>query len=455
MIIDAPRIEGLISGECNPTERETIAILDKAEKMDGLNLEECALLIGAAREPFLFQTIMEAAAGVKEAGFGKRVVLFAPLYLTNECVNNCLYCGFRKDNRQSSRIALSIDEAVKEAKELQEKGFKRLLLVAGESPKSSSADRIASYVKAIYEKSAIRIIHLNAAPMPLESLEKLKKTGIGVFQVFQETYHRQTYERMHPSGPKADYARRLNALDCAIEAGFDDLGIGALLGLYDWRFEVLSVIAHSRHFYSRYGLWPHTISVPRLQPAAGSPLSSAPYPVSDDEFKLIVALYRLAVPAAGVVVSTREPATLRNEVLSIGASQISAGSRTDPGGYSKDSTQADAAQFFTSDHRSLDEMVEHIASTGYVPSLCTSCYRTGRTGKVFSSKVSHGEIKKYCLPNAILTMKEYILDNANGSREICEKVIEKNIESIDDDNLRAATLKKLKRIEAGKRDLFF
>lgn len=455
MFLDNHRIESLISSSSSPSKKEITNILKKAKNMEGLDLDECAILIKAARFPLIFQLILKTAAQIKEAGFGKRVVLFAPLYLTNECVNNCLYCGFRKDNLESNRIALTIDEAVKEARNLEEKGFKRLLLVAGESQKSSSAEKIISYVKAIYNKTAIRIIHLNAAPMTVEDLKKLKDAGVGVFQVFQETYHSDTYKTMHPSGPKADYDKRLNALDLAIEAGFDDVGIGALLGLYDWRFEVLSVISHSRHFYTKYGGWPHTISVPRLQPAAGSPISSVPYPVSDEEFKLIVALYRLAVPTAGVVVSTREPAVLRNEVLSIGASQLSAGSRTDPGGYSKNSTQSDAAQFLTSDHRSIEEMVEHIASTGQLPSLCTSCYRVGRTGKSFSDKVAHGEMKKYCLPNALLTMKEYLLDNANGSKKICEKVIETNLKLINDDKLKTATVKKLKLIENGNRDLFF
>lgn len=454
-IIDTDLIKKLIDSDQSPEREEILAVLEKAKKLKGLTPEETALLMRAGKEGLCLDEIYQTSGEVKRRSFGGRIVLFAPLYLTNDCINNCLYCGFRKDNREADRNTLTVEDAVREAKLLEKTGFNRLLLVAGESPKNSSVERIVEIVKAIYANTGIRIIHVNAAPMPVEQLKILKSSGVGVFQVFQETYHEETYAKMHTTGPKSNYQKRISALDKAMESGFDDVGAGALLGLYDWRFEVLALISHARHLYEKFGAWPHTISVPRLQPTIGSPLASAPYPVSDEEFKLIVALYRLAVPTAGVVVTTREPAALRDELLHIGVSQISAGSRTDPGGYSKEIERFDASQFRTSDHRSLEEIVEYIASMGHLPSLCTSCYRVGRTGRSFTETVSHEEMERYCLPNALLTLKEYVIDHANGSAAICNEIIEKNVTLIADEKLKKATLAKLKEIEAGKRDLFF
>ncbi|MDH3973156.1 MAG: [FeFe] hydrogenase H-cluster radical SAM maturase HydG [Deltaproteobacteria bacterium] len=454
-IINADLIEKLIDREDLPSKVEVLAALERAKELKGIGLEETALLMRAGRAGVCLDEIYQASGEVKRKSFGSRIVLFAPLYLTNDCINNCLYCGFRKDNIEVDRNSLSVEDAIREASLLEKTGFNRLLLVAGESPKSSSIERIVEIVKAIYQNTGMRIIHVNAAPMPIDKLKALKASGVGVFQVFQETYHEETYDKMHTTGPKKDYRRRLYALDKAMEAGFDDVGMGALLGLYDWRYEVLALIAHARHLFEKFGAWPHTISVPRLQPTVGSPIASAPHPVSDEEFKLIVALYRLAVPAAGVVVTTREPAVLRDELLHIGVSQISAGSRTDPGGYSQDAERFDASQFKTSDHRSLEEMVAYIASTGHLPSLCTSCYRVGRTGRSFTETVSHQEMERYCLPNALLTLKEYVIDHANGSAAICNEVIERNVSLISDEKLKKATLAKFKEIDAGKRDLYF
>lgn len=453
--IDAKKIDSLINEAVVPKEEEVKSILHRAMALKGLSLEDVALLISTKEDPELRKMIFAASSKVKLECFGKRIVLFAPLYLTNDCINNCLYCGFRKDNPDAERNSLSVDDAVREAAALEKLGFNRVLLVAGESPKSSNVDKIIEIIEAIYAKTGIRILHVNAAPMSEENLLKLNAAGVGVFQVFQETYHEETYREMHPSGPKSDYKKRLGALDHAVAAGFGDVGIGALLGLYDWRFEVLALASHARHLYEKFGAWPHTISAPRLQPATGSPITSPPWPVSDEEFKLIVAIYRLTVPAAGIVVTTREPAALRDELIDIGVSQISAGSRTDPGGYSTEKERFDASQFLTSDHRSLEEMVEYIASTGNLPSLCTACYRTGRTGKEFTAKVSHLEMEKYCLPNALLTLKEYIIDHAGRSAEACNKVIEENLPSIADERLRASTKTKLREIEEGARDLYY
>ena len=454
-IVDTEKIEFLLNDKSVPGSGDVNSVIEKAKKLKGLSLEDVSALIKAGNEEIAFNEILHAAREVKEACFGKRVVLFAPMYLTSECINNCLYCGFSKDNEETDRNTLTENEVIREAGYLEKMGFNRLLLVAGESPKSSSIEKIEEAVKAIYDHTDVRIVHVNAAPMSLDNLKRLKKSGIGVYQVFQETYHEETYQKVHVSGPKRDYHKRLNALDLAMEAGLDDVGIGALLGLYDWRFEVMAVVSHATHLFRKYKAWPHTISVPRLQPAVGSPMSSPPYEVTDRDFKLICAIYRLAVPTAGVVVSTREPESLRDEVLKCGVSQISAGSRTDPGGYSRDDEHYDASQFKTNDHRSLEEMVEHIAKSGDLPSLCTSCYRVGRTGSVFTDTVSHEEMARYCLPNSLLTLKEFTLDHANGSRKLCEEVIEKNISNIEDEKLRKATVKKLAHIERGKRDLFF
>jgi 2-iminoacetate synthase len=468
MIIDTERIKALLLKDNAPSEAIINSIINKAFELRGLSLEDVAILlkVGAVHELPLQKAILKAAGQVKEAVFGRRVVLFAPLYLSNECVNNCLYCGFRVENREAARKTLTVKEAVREARALEKRGYKRLLLVAAENPSKSNVDYILDVVNAIYKETGIRILHLNAAPMPVEELRRLKDAGIGVFQVFQETYHPETYEKMHPSGRKKDYAYRLSAMDRAIKGGFDDLGIGALLGLYDWRFDVLATIAHAHYLKERYGMWPHTISVPRPRPAVGSPLKTTPYPVSDDEFKLIVALYRLSVPTAGVVVSTRESAGLRREVLSIGASQISAGSRTEPGGYeevefpspqpSPTRGEGDAtAQFGLDDHRSLDEVIEDVAGLGYMPSLCTSCYRAGRTGENFHEMASSGNIKDYCSANAVLTLKEYILDSANGSRDVCEEAINNGLKSMTDERLKEGVEERLLRIKTGERDIFY
>jgi len=457
MIIDKEKIQTLLLNAESSSGADVSSILKKALDLKGLSLEDVAVLlnIGAYRHTPLQNKILETAGQVKEEVFGKRIVLFAPLYLSNECVNNCLYCGFRVENKKAVRKTLTVENVVTEAKALEAKGYKRLLLVAAENPARSNVDYILDAINAIYKETGIRILHLNAAPMPVKDLRRLKDAGIGVFQVFQETYHPGTYEKMHPSGNKRDYEHRLSVMDSAIEAGFDDLGIGALLGLYDWRFDVLATISHAHYLKDRYGIWPHTISVPRLRPASGSQLTETPYPVPDEEFKLIVAIYRLAVPTAGVVVSTRESAELRRDVLATGASQISAGSKTEPGGYKENEEHYEAAQFGIDDHRPLDEVIEDVARLGYMPSLCTSCYRVGRTGKNFHEMAFSGDLKDYCSANAVLTLKEYILDSANGSKYTCEEAIKKELGGMRDENLRYGVEERLIRIEAGERDIFY
>lgn len=462
MIIDTQKIENILLGIRQPDACEVDDILVRAFSLSGLSLEDAAVLL-SVEDQNIIARVLKKAGEVKEKVFGKRFVLFAPLYLSNYCTNNCLYCGFRKDNKNAVRKTLVIDEIVQEAKILEAKGFKRILLVCGEDPKVSGIEYIIEAVCAIYRNTGIRIIHVNAPPMEIADLKRLKASGVGVYQIFQETYHRPTYEIMHPSGKKRDYDYRLNVMDRAMEAGFEDVGIGSLLGLYDYKFDVLAAIAHSRHLFERFGAYAHTISVPRLRPADGSPVETAPFPVSDMEFEKVVAIYRLAVPSAGIVVSTREGARLRDEVIHIGASQISAGSKTEPGGYTNEvrgerleARGKPAEQFLTDDHRGLEEMIASIAKNGFLPSLCTTCYRVGRTGSDFAKKTISGEMEKFCQANAILTLQEYLLDYAqNGAKELGETAIKKEIEAIREPNLKKEVLKKLDEIRQGKRDVYF
>ena len=440
----------MLSSAERPDKKELADILDKAAGLSGLTLEESAKLLLAEGEDELRQ-ITEAAGRVKQAVYGPRVVLFAPLYLSNYCSNDCLYCGFRRSNKVARRKALSPAEAVEQARLLLSRGFKRILLVAGEHPAKYGLDYLIEIAREIYAKTDIRILHTNNAPLSVEDFRKLKQAGFGVYQCFQETYHPETYAKMHPSAMKKDYAFRLGAMDRALEAGFGDVGIGALLGLYDYRFDVLATIAHSQHLESTFGAAAHTISVPRHRHAEGSPIIAAPYPVTDDEFKKIVAVYRLAVPYTGVVVSTREPAALREEILDAGASQISAGSSVEPGGY--DEHEKSTAQFEVYDHRGLSEMVRVVAEKGLLPSLCTSCYRSGRQGDRFLKAVSSGAMKDICTPNAILSLKEYIIDYASdGDRQLLEETLKKFVSEMDRP-LKADLLEKLALIEKGARDL--
>jgi 2-iminoacetate synthase len=420
-------------------------ILAKSLELQVLSLREVSVLINLEDEG-LWEEVFETARRVKEKVYGKRIVLFAPLYLSNVCVNDCVYCGFRRGNKNARRKVLSVDEAVEEASLLANKGYKRLLLVASENSRLAGVEYLERIINEIYKKTDIRILHLNAAPMGVEDFRRLKESGVGVYQCFQETYHFPTYRIMHPSGPKANFDWRLNVMDRAIEAGFEDVGMGVLLGLYDWRWDVWALIAHSHRLIKKYGFGPHTLSVPRLQPAEGSRLKDTGYRVSDKDFKKIVAIYRLALPYIGVVVSTRESPALRDELLLIGASQVSAGSRTSPGGYAKGS---ETAQFEVGDKRSLEEIIEKIASMGLIPSLCTACYREGRSGERFRHLSEKGKIKRFCPENALLSLKEYIEDYA--SNEVKEQLIKRlNEESAINSN---GLYEKFRLIEQGKRDI--
>ncbi|NOY53353.1 MAG: [FeFe] hydrogenase H-cluster radical SAM maturase HydG [Deltaproteobacteria bacterium] len=429
-------------------------ILEQSRQGKPLDLLEAAVLL-SIEEPALIDRLYETAREVKERVFGKRIVLFAPLYISNRCVNNCLYCGFRRENREAERKTLPIPGIVEEARALYDGGYRRVLLVAGEGS-GSSIDYLCDAVSAIYRETPIRIVHVNAAPMDEDDFRRLKGAGAGVYQCFQETYHPETYARMHPSGPKSDYERRLSVMDRAVAAGFGDVGMGALFGLYDDRFEVLALIAHARYLEERFGVGPHTVSVPRLQPAAGSALQSVPCPVSDEAFKKIVAVFRLAVPYAGVVVSTREGAALRDEVIRIGVSQISAGSRTDIGGYAHAKEETGTAQFSLSDGRNLDEVIAAILDHGLEPSLCTACYRSGRTGEAFRAVAESGRVRDFCEANALFSLMEYFKDHGTEkTRAAVHEQIVARVTQLKDDAFRREVEKGLDRVARGEEDVHF
>ncbi len=452
MVIDGKRIESLLKESPSPSRKEVLSILRKAEYLRGLSIEDTALLL-KVEDPDLISLIHSTAGRVKERVFGRRIVLFVPLYLSNYCTNGCVYCGFRAGNMDIGRKALSVDEIVEEARVLERRGFRRVLLVCGEDNRWG-VDYIVDAVRAIYRHTDIRIVHVNAPPMDVEDLRRLKSSGVGVYQVFQETYHIPTYRKMHLSGRKRDYTYRLEVMDRAIEAGFQDVGIGALLGLYDYRYDCLATVAHSIHLYERFGTHAHTISIPRLRPAKGALLREVPHPVTDVDIKKIVSIYRLSVPSAGVVVSTREPSLLRDELIRTGATQLSAGSSTTPGGYAhrEDSIE----QFSINDGRSLEEVMVSIARAGFLPSLCTSCYRSGRVGSHFTETTMEGGIKRFCQANAVLTLKEYIEDHArNGCTDVLKRAVTTGIRDIEDPSLREKVAQRLNEIEEGRRDIYF
>ena len=444
-------VEAALKEAKAPSRLEIDAILARAGELKGLSIRDAAALLMAEDEGMV-AAVLEKAAEVKEAVFGPRVVLFAPLYLSNYCSNDCLYCGFRKSNSRARRKALSPDEAVEQAKILSRMGFKRIILVAGEHPLHSGMDYLVKVAREIYSRTDVRILHVNSAPVSVEDFKKIKAAGYGVYQCFQETYHRPTYKTLHPTGKKSDFLYRLSAMDRALEAGFGDVGIGPLLGLYDYHYDALAAIAHSKHLEALFGAAAHTISVPRLRPAEGAGIKNAPYPVSDEEFKKVVAVYRLCVPQAGVVISTREPAQLRDECLSCGASQISAGSSTEPGGYDKG--EHSTAQFDLADHRPLNEMVRIIAGAGLLPSLCTACYRSGRQGADYLNTASSGKLKELCTANALLSLKEYLLDVGPDGREEIEAVLENFLEGFTG-NFREDLKQKMEMISKGKRDIHY
>lgn len=456
-LLDERRIRSAIAEGRSMSRSQLASALEKAVSLKGLSLSEAAGLL-CTDDPDIQNEILAAAAHVKKAIYGDRIVLFAPLYVSNTCQNDCLYCGFRRSNTSAKRTRLTPEQVKEQVRLLERMGHKRLLLVFGESH-ADTPSYIVSAVEATYSVreglGQIRRVNVNCAPLSVEGFRMLKEAGIGTYQVFQETYHVPTYERVHPSGPKADYKWRVEAPDRAMQAGLDDIGMGVLYGLYDYCYDTIALLAHADYLDRRYGAGPHTLSVPRIEPAEGAPMSTeVPYPLDDETFKRIVAVLRLAVPYTGIILSTRESPKLRDELIALGVSQISAGSRTSPGGYSADG-EAPTAQFQVGDHRSLDEVIGCLCKSGFTPSFCTACYRSGRTGPDFMYLAKPGFIQNFCTPNAILTFKEYLLDYASPQvREEGERLIAKRVEELPTEALRERVRSMLARLEAGERDLF-
>ncbi len=438
--------------------RELIAkSLDKAP----LSVAETAELL-VADDAESVAAIFAAAHRLKEEVYGNRIVLFAPLYLGNECTNDCLYCGFRRSNRDAVRVSLDADALRRQVLALEAQGHKRLILVFGEHP-SYDAAFIAEATRAVYAvregHGEIRRVNINAAPFDVEGFRTIKASGIGTYQIFQETYHHATYAHVHPRGTrKADYLWRLDGLSRALEAGCDDVGIGALFGLYDWRFETLGLVAHAVHLQSRYGVGPHTISFPRLQPALGSDLDTS-HLVSDRDFLRLIAILRLAVPYTGLILTARESAELRREALGLGVSQIDAGTRLELGGYTRDDEgqHLEREQFRLGDVRSLDEVMCELAAAGYIPSFCTACYRLGRTGEHFMEFAIPGFIKRFCTPNALSTLVEYLEDYAPpATRAVGERLVAEELARLEGGPLKTELLSRLERIRStDDRDLYF
>jgi len=456
-VIDEGKIYSCIEAGRRAERREVLEALARARELRGLEAEGVSRLMGVS-DPDLLHELFEAARFVKEAIYGRRLVLFAPLYISNLCSNECSYCAFRVRNRAVRRRALTVDEIRRETLELVDQGHKRVLLVAGESYPGEGISFVLDAVDAIYSvrhgQGEIRRVNVNVAPLSVEEFAALKRARIGTYQLFQETYHRETYARVHLAGRKADFDWRLGTMDRAMAAGVEDVGVGVLFGLYDWRFEVLALLAHARHLEGRFGVGPHTISVPRLEPAVGSSLSEhPPQPVSDVDFRKIVAILRLAVPYTGIIMSTRETAAIRRESFALGVSQISAGSRTNPGGYGE-GEELDEAQFSLGDHRSLDEVVRDVTALGYIPSFCTGCYRLGRTGADFMDLAKPGEIRHHCDPNAVSTFAEYLRDYAGQeTRALGLAAVEGMIAGMDDHGARVSH-RLLARVEGGASDVY-
>ncbi len=458
-IIDDTHIRKLLAKTESADTTEVLEIIKKSKGLKGLSPEDVAVLL-AVNDETLEEELFAAARFVKETIYGRRLVLFAPLYISNFCSNACRYCAFNTENRQIKRRALSQAEIVKEVQSLIASGHKRVLLVAGESHTKSHLEYICESIGTIYstgDTNKIRRINVNIAPLESDGFKRLAAHNIGTYQLFQETYHRPTYAKMHTRGPKANFDFRLTAMDRAMSAGIEDVGVGVLFGLYDHRYEILALLQHIRHLEQTFGTGPHTISVPRLEPAAESNVAmNPPAPVSDREFEKLVAILRLAVPYTGIILSTRESPAMRTSALSLGVSQISAGSRTDPGGYCDDPSASAEPQFQLGDHRPLDEVIKDVLQQGYIPSFCTGCYRRGRTGQDFMDLAKPGLIKHYCLPNALFTLKEYLEDYAGEeTKSIGERVIAAHLSDIPSPERRTQTEALLAQIETDKRDIYF
>ncbi len=451
----------LAYAEENKNNREVIeAILDKAEEMKGLSHKEAITLLDCEIED-LNERTYKLAEKIKQEFYGNRIVMFAPLYLSNYCINGCTYCPYHAKNKHIARKKLTQEEVVKEVMALQDMGHKRLALEAGEDPKNNPIEYILECINTIYsikhKNGAIRRVNVNIAATTVENYRKLKDAGIGTYILFQETYNKKSYEELHPTGPKSDYAYHTEAMDRAQEAGIDDVGIGVLFGLNNYRYDFTGIIMHAEHLEAYCGVGPHTISVPRLRRADDIDPDAFDNGISDDTFAKIVACLRIAVPYTGMIVSTRESQECREKVLHLGVSQISGGSRTSVGGYAEEEAPEDnSAQFDISDNRTLDEVVKWLMDLGYVPSFCTACYREGRTGDRFMTLLKSKQIINCCHPNALMTLKEYLEDYASPeTKAVGEKLIPEELKKITNPVVQKKATEYIENIHEGKRDFRF
>ncbi len=454
--VDEQAIQRILDGARGHDAPQVREVLAKARLMKGLTAEDVSHLMDLT-DPVLLDELFHTAKYVKEEIYGNRIVIFAPLYVSNLCNNECTYCAFRASNKGLVRRSLSQPEIAEETRSMIRTGQKRIVLLTGEAYPQEGLDYVLNSIKTVYAtkegKGEIRRINVEIAPLSVEDFKRLKEVEIGTYITFQETYHRPTYEQVHLGGKKRDFDWRAQCMDRAMEAGIDDVGIGVLFGLYDWKFEILALMQHANHLDNRFGCGPHTISIPRIEPAEGSEISeNPPHAVNDVDFKKIIAILRLAVPYTGIILSTRERPEIRRDCLELGVSQISAGSRTNPGGYGNESEHD--AQFSLGDHRDLDEVVRDLAEHGFMPSFCTGCYRLGRVGADFMDMAKPGEIKSHCQPNAVSTFVEFLEDYASPeTQEIGWNVIGKTLETMPE-KLKQHTEGMVKQVKAGQRDVF-
>lgn len=457
MFINHEYIYKILEETKNPSNEQIKEVLNRAKNREGLDYKDIAILLQAEDEKDL-KEIYSLAGEIKKDIYGKRVVVFAPLYVSDYCVNNCVYCGYKRDNKFNRR-RLTMDEVAQEVKILEQMGHKRLALELGEDPVNAPIDYVLECLDTIYKtqnnNGEIRRVNVNIAATTVENYKLLKEKGIGTYILFQETYHKPTYDKMHPKSLKGDYNYHLTAFDRAMEAGIDDVGAGVLFGLADPRFEVLGLMMHNAHLEEKFGVGFHTISVPRLQPANGVSLENYPHLLYDKMFKKIVAILRIAVPFTGLILSTRETPEMRKELLKYGVSQISAGSSTGVGGYKEREEGKEVKQFKTNDERSPIEILKELLSDGYIPSYCTACYRKGRTGDRFMSLAKSGNIKYVCEPNALMTLLEFTLDY--GDEELYKKsleIIDKEVENIEREDIKSLTKESMEKMKKGQRDFY-
>ncbi len=434
-------------------------ILHKARERKGLSHREASVLL-ACDIPEKKQELYELAEQIKKDFYGNRIVIFAPLYLSNYCVNGCLYCPYHQKNKHIPRKKLTQEEVEKEVIALQDMGHKRLAIDSGEDPVNSPIEYILDCIKTIYsikhKNGAIRRVNVNIAATTVENYRKLKEAGIGTYILFQETYHKESYEHLHPTGPKSNYCYHTEAMDRAMEGGIDDVGLGVLFGLELYRYEFAGLLMHAEHLEAVHGVGPHTISVPRVKHADDIDPDEFDNGIDDDTFLKICACIRVAVPYTGMIMSTRENQSVRERALHLGISQVSGGSRTSVGGYTEEERPHDTEQFDVSDNRTLDEVVKWLMELGYIPSFCTACYREGRTGDRFMSLCKSGQIQNCCHPNALMTLKEYLMDYAAPeTKAIGEKLIQAELENIPKEKVKEICKDHLEKIEQGIRDFRF